>query len=91
MILLFKLTLKYDCFFIVANGKNSGPLAVVVFVHGEDFAYGAGHPYDPSMFVSHMNLIVVTMSYRVGILGMFSISLLNYLRECLCTLNIIRK
>lgn len=57
------------CLFSVANGKNNGPLAVVVFVHGEDFAYGAGHPYDPSMFVSQMNVIVVTMNYRLGALG----------------------
>lgn len=62
--------------FSVSNGKNNGPLAVVVFVHGEDFAYGAGHPYDPSMFVSQMNVIVVTMNYRVGILGKFFLSLL---------------
>lgn len=55
--------------FSVANGKNNGPLAVVVFVHGEDFAYGAGHPYDPSMLVSQRNIIAVTLNYRVGILG----------------------
>ncbi len=59
----------FSVFFSVANGKNNGPLAVVVFVHGEDFAYGAGHPYDPSMFVSQTNVIVVTINYRLGALG----------------------
>ncbi|ODN05812.1 Neuroligin-1 [Orchesella cincta] len=66
---------------ILANGKNNGPLAVVVFVHGEDFAYGAGHPYDPSMFVSQMNVIVVTMNYRVGVLGFLNANADGYFKS----------
>jgi len=44
-------------------------LSVLVFVHGEDFGWGAGHPYDPSMLASQANIIVLTVYFRVGILG----------------------
>jgi carboxylesterase type B len=39
-------------------------LAVLVFVHGDDYGFGAGHPYDPTMLVSLENIIVVTLNYR---------------------------
>jgi len=55
-------------FFAVSEGKSAS-LAVLVFVHGDDFSYGAGYPYDPSMLASQENIIVVTMNYRLGILG----------------------
>lgn len=51
-----------------SSGGNS-LLPVLVFVHGEDYGYGAGHPYDPSMLASQGQVIVVTMNYRLGILG----------------------
>ena len=55
----------------VAEGRAEGKLPVMVFVHGEDYGYGGGHPYDPTMLVSQGNIIVVTMNYRLGILGKY--------------------
>jgi para-nitrobenzyl esterase len=65
-----------------SNGKAGGPLAVLVFVHGEDFGWGAGHAYDPSMLASQGNIIVVTVSFRVGILGTFSTFIRISIRKC---------
>lgn len=44
----------------------------MVFVHGEDYGWGAGHPYDPSLLASQGNIIVVTVTFRVGILGTYT-------------------
>lgn len=63
----------------VAEGRAQGKLPVLVFVHGDDFGYGAGHPYDPSMLVSQGNIIVVTINYRLGILGKVSFSMFSLL------------
>jgi len=52
----------------VSTGKGS-LVPVLVFVHGTDYGFGGGHPYDPSMLVSQGQVIVVTMNYRLGILG----------------------
>lgn len=40
-----------------------------MFIQGEDFSYGAGHPYDPSILVSQAHVIVITLNFRLGILG----------------------
>lgn len=53
----------------MAEGRAKGKLPVLVFVHGDDYGYGGGHPYDPSMLVSQGNIIVVTINYRLGIFG----------------------
>ncbi|OXA46010.1 Neuroligin-1 [Folsomia candida] len=60
-----------DCLYLnlyvplkVAEGRIQEKLPILVFVHGEDYGWGAGHPYDPSMLVSYGNIIVVTLNYR---------------------------
>lgn len=47
-------------------------LPVVVFIHGESFEWNSGNPYDGSVLASYGDLVVVTINYRLGILGMFS-------------------
>ena len=47
-------------------------LPVVVFVHGDDFEFGTGNAYDGSILAAYGRLIVITINYRVGVLGMFS-------------------
>ncbi|BHF61716.1 neurexin protein binding [Sparganum proliferum] len=47
-----------------ANG-----LPVLIFVHGESFAYGTGNAYDLSLLASYGNLVAVTLNYRLGLLG----------------------
>ncbi|XP_064213069.1 neuroligin-4, X-linked isoform X1 [Tribolium castaneum] len=64
-----------DCLFLniyVPGSGNRGfeaPYAVLVFVHGESFEWGAGHPYDGSVLASYGHVIVVTLNFRLGILG----------------------
>lgn len=40
-------------------------------MHGESFEWGAGHPYDGSVLASYGHVIVVTLNFRLGILGKF--------------------
>ncbi|XP_050684649.1 neuroligin-1-like, partial [Leptidea sinapis] len=42
---------------------------VLVFVHGESYEWSSGNPYDGSVLASFTGLVVVTINYRLGILG----------------------
>ncbi|KAJ3654998.1 hypothetical protein Zmor_014146 [Zophobas morio] len=53
------------------NRGFEAPYAVLVFVHGESFEWGGGHPYDGSVLASYGHVIVVTLNFRLGILGKF--------------------
>lgn len=44
---------------------------VMVYVHGESFEWNSGNPYDGSVLASYAELVVVTLNYRLGILGEF--------------------
>ncbi|KAI7815670.1 neuroligin [Rhyzopertha dominica] len=54
--------------FSPSNRGFEAPYAVLVFVHGESFEWGAGHPYDGSVLASYGHVIVVTLNFRLGIL-----------------------
>lgn len=41
----------------------------MVFIHGESFEWNSGNPYDGSILASYSQVIVVTLNYRLGILG----------------------
>jgi para-nitrobenzyl esterase len=63
-----------DCLFL--NVFVPGPsvsasksLPVMVFFHGGDFVEGSGSSYDPTIMAIQGNTIVVTINYRLGILG----------------------
>lgn len=51
------------------NRGLEAPYAVLVFVHGESFEWGSGNPYDGSVLASYGHVIVVTLNFRLGILG----------------------
>lgn len=57
-------------------------LSVMVWIHGGGFVFGYGHAYDGSLLAAKGNVIVVTINYRLGILGFLSLdhpaSLGNY-------------
>lgn len=58
-----------DCLFLnVWKPQQARDLPVLVFVHGGGFTTGAGSLYDPSRLVARGN-IVVTVNYRLGMLG----------------------
>lgn len=56
-------------YFVSGNRGFEAPYAVLVLVHGESFEWGAGHPYDGSVLASYGHVIVVTLNFRLGILG----------------------
>ncbi|KAJ8683510.1 hypothetical protein QAD02_019302 [Eretmocerus hayati] len=55
------------------NGGKSYP--VIVFLHGESYEWNSGNPYDGSVLASYGGLVVVTVNYRLGILGEFGVIL----------------
>jgi para-nitrobenzyl esterase len=63
-----------DCLFlnVYVPGNSISPrnkLPVMVFFFGGDFIDGAGSLYDPTNMAIQGNAIVVTINYRLGILG----------------------
>lgn len=42
---------------------------VLVFIHGESYEWNSGNVYDGSVLASYGGLVVVTVNYRLGILG----------------------
>lgn len=66
----------------------------MVFVHGESYEWNSGNPYDGSILASYGQILVVTINYRLGILGKTNYHLahsistvINIRKRCL---NIIR-
>lgn len=55
-------------------------LPVMVFLHGESFEWNSGNPYDGTVLASYSEIVVVTLNYRLGILGKFIPLKLNYVR-----------
>ncbi|XP_011498903.1 PREDICTED: neuroligin-1-like [Ceratosolen solmsi marchali] len=64
-----------DCLFLNLYIPGSGargleaPYAVIVYIHGESFQWGSGNIYDGSVLASAGHVIVITLNYRLGILG----------------------
>lgn len=52
----------------------------MVFVHGESYEIGTGNAYDGSVLASYGDVIVITINYRLGVLGMCS-------HKCIIVLN----
>ena len=50
-------------------GKRAGGLPVMVWIHGGGLTAGAGELYDPTPLVKGGGVIVVTINYRLGVLG----------------------
>ncbi|XP_028966562.1 neuroligin-4, X-linked-like [Galendromus occidentalis] len=51
------------------NIATKNRLPVMVFIHGESFEWNSGNAYDGSVLASYGEVIVVTLNYRLGILG----------------------
>lgn len=54
------------------DGNSASPTKypVMVFVHGESYEWNSGNPYDGSVLASFGQILVVTINYRLGVLGM---------------------
>lgn len=49
--------------------KGDKALATIVYIHGESYEWNSGNPYDGSILAAHGNVIVVTINFRLGVLG----------------------
>ena len=60
-----------DCLYlnIYAPKPAISPRPVMVWIHGGSFLAGSGAPFDGGNFVHDGNIIVVTINYRLGVLG----------------------
>lgn len=56
--------------FDILAGIGPRPIyPVMVFIHGESYEWNSGNAYDGSILSSYGQVIVVTLNYRLGILG----------------------
>lgn len=57
-------------FFICLAEIGPPPIyPVIVFIHGESYEWNSGNAYDGSILSSYGQVIVVTLNYRLGVLG----------------------
>lgn len=56
-------------YFIIVSVSTETRHPVIVYIHGESFEWNSGNPYDGSVLASYADLVVVTLNYRLGILG----------------------
>ncbi|NXT27202.1 NLGN2 protein, partial [Syrrhaptes paradoxus] len=49
--------------------RDSGKKPVMLFLHGGSYMEGTGNMFDGSVLAAYGNVIVVTMNYRLGVLG----------------------
>jgi para-nitrobenzyl esterase len=57
---------------IKKNSDNKKAVPVMVWIHPGGFTTGGSFLYDPSPMVLAGNVIVVTINYRIGLLGFFA-------------------
>ncbi|KAE8603910.1 hypothetical protein XENTR_v10014500 [Xenopus tropicalis] len=48
---------------------SGGPKPVMVYIHGGSYMEGTGNVFDGSVLASYGNVIVITVNYRLGVLG----------------------
>ncbi|XP_062355841.1 fatty acyl-CoA hydrolase precursor, medium chain-like isoform X2 [Cinclus cinclus] len=70
------LQISEDCLYLnvytpVPTGKQE-KLPVLVWIHGGGLVFGAASSYDGSALAAFDNVVVVTIQYRLGIVGYFS-------------------
>ncbi|XP_021708458.1 neuroligin-4, X-linked [Aedes aegypti] len=73
-LLPFLIDQSEDCLYLnvfspAHAAQSDKKLPVIVFLHGESFEWNSGNPYDGTVLASYGELVVVTLNYRLGILG----------------------
>ncbi|XP_041974133.1 neuroligin-4, X-linked-like [Aricia agestis] len=53
---------------------------VVIFIHGESFEWNSGNVYDGAVLASYAGLVVITINYRLGILGFLNANPIPHLK-----------
>lgn len=60
-----------QCLFIATGDNETSLLPVLLFIHGETYEMGTGNAYDGSVLSSFGGVVVITLNYRLGVLGRF--------------------
>ncbi|XP_016381646.1 neuroligin-1-like [Sinocyclocheilus rhinocerous] len=55
--------------------ESGSPKPVMVFIHGGSYMEGTGNMFDGSILASYGNVIVITVNYRLGVLGLSGVHL----------------
>jgi hypothetical protein len=68
------LSLKLYCtkckwLLLSADIRDTEARPVMVYIHGGSYMEGTGNMIDGSVLASYGNVIVITLNYRVGVLG----------------------
>ncbi|NXK01870.1 SASB hydrolase, partial [Herpetotheres cachinnans] len=70
------LQMSEDCLYLnvytPVSTENEEKLPVFVWIHGGGLIFGAASSYDGSALAAFDNVVVVTIQYRLGIVGYFS-------------------
>lgn len=53
----------------LADIRDQGAKPVMVYIHGGSYMEGTGNMIDGSVLASYGNVIVITLNFRVGVLG----------------------
>ncbi|XP_051829501.1 pyrethroid hydrolase Ces2e-like [Antechinus flavipes] len=65
-----------DCLYlniyVPDHAKEGSRLPVMVWIHGGHFLFGSASMYDGSLLSASQNIVVVTIQFRLGLLGFFS-------------------
>lgn len=62
----------------VADIRDSEARPVMVYIHGGSYMEGTGNMMDGSVLASYGNVVVVTLNYRIGILGDESLCVVTF-------------
>ena len=60
--------------FVPISGSQSTNKSVMVWIHGGGYELGSGAMYDGSYLANQGDVIVVTVNYRLGVFGFFSLN-----------------
>ena len=52
---------------------------MILFIHGDSYEWGSGNVYDGSVLAAVGRVVVVTLNYRLGILGKFELDTMDEL------------
>ncbi|XP_044731234.1 neuroligin-4, Y-linked [Chrysoperla carnea] len=63
------------------GSNNFRRYPVMVFIHGESYEWNSGNPYDGSVLASYGGVVVVTINYRLGVLGFLNANTDTYTRS----------
>lgn len=51
---------------------------VLLYIHGESYDWGSGNPYDGSVLASYTDQVIVTINYRLGVLGFLNANMIRH-------------